>query len=140
MGNFCFTNRSLQFSDFTHKPLGKFICPSSLLFLILPSPSFFFPHRQQLHPNLLSFLSPFAQLQAGRGQGRPEWRAALGQRAGHGRRRRTGGARLGRAPRGQAGVGARLGSRPRWREQAWRRAGVSQAGDRLVIMIGGVGM
>jgi hypothetical protein len=40
MGNLCFTERSLQFSKFAHKPLGNSICPSSLLSLIL-APLFF---------------------------------------------------------------------------------------------------
>jgi hypothetical protein len=50
-GKFYFIERSLQFSKIAYKPLGNSISPSSLLFLILASPFFFFPHRRQLYQN-----------------------------------------------------------------------------------------
>jgi hypothetical protein len=48
MRNLCFTERSLQFSEFTHKSLGSSFSLPSLFFLSMP---FFFPHRRRLHPS-----------------------------------------------------------------------------------------
>jgi hypothetical protein len=130
MRNLCFTDRSLQFSEFTQKSLGSSFSLPPLFFFSLP---FFFPTGGGSIRVLLSFLSPSARLQAAGGSRRArgrrrEWaRLRLGARRGRsggaGRVRRV---RLGRRRRGRGGA-ERLG----WRHRCGRLRRAGTAGARV---------